>query len=105
LNVRQGGVLSPYLFAVYIGNVFECVSDSGLARTIKRYCMSIFMYADDIILLTPVVSALQRLLHACEDQLNWLDMSINVNKSACIRIGSRYKEICYNLVTIDEREI
>ena len=48
-----------------------------------------FMCADDIILLAPSVSALQRLLHVCEDQLKWLDMSINVNKSACIRIGSR----------------
>jgi len=32
-------------------------------------------------------------------------MSITVNKSACIRIGSRYKETCYNMVTLDEREI
>ena len=31
--------------------------------------MSIFMYADDIILLAPSVSALQRLLHVCEHQL------------------------------------
>ena len=62
-GVRQGGVLSPYLFAVYIDNVFECVSDCGLGCTIKQYCMSIFMYADDIILLATSVSALQRLLH------------------------------------------
>jgi len=47
-GVRQGGVLSPYLFAVCIDNVFECVSDCGL-YTIKQYCMSIFMYADHII--------------------------------------------------------
>ena len=32
-------------------------------------------------------------------------MSINVNKSACIRIGPRYKVACYNLVTLDGREI
>jgi len=32
-------------------------------------------------------------------------MSINVSKSACIRIGPRHKETCYNLVTLDEREI
>jgi len=42
-GVRQEGVLLPYLFAVYINNVFEYVSDSGLGCTIKRYCMSIFM--------------------------------------------------------------
>jgi len=31
-------------------------------------------------------------------------VSINV-KSASIRIGPRHKETCYNLVTLDEREI
>ena len=35
-GVRQGGVLSTYLFAVYINNVFECVSDSGLGCTVKN---------------------------------------------------------------------
>ena len=67
--------------------------------------MSISMYADNIILLAPPVSALQRLLHVCETELKWLDMSINVNKSACIRIGPRCKETCYHLSTLDEREI
>jgi len=37
------------------------------------------MYADDIILLAPSVSALQHLLDVCESELQYLDMSINVN--------------------------
>ena len=32
-------------------------------------------------------------------------MSINVNKSNCIQIGSRYEETCCNLITLDGREI
>jgi len=35
---------------LHIYNFFECISDSGLGCTAKRYCTSIFMYADDIIL-------------------------------------------------------
>jgi len=54
---------SVYNFAVYIDNVFESVSDCGLGCVIERYCMSIFMYADDIILLAHVF-ALQRLLQS-----------------------------------------
>ena len=38
-------------------------------------------------------------------ELQWLDMSINVNKSARFRIGHRHRETCYNLVTLDEREL
>jgi len=43
-GVRQGGVLSPYHFAVYIDNVFECVSDCGLGCKIKQYCMARYVY-------------------------------------------------------------
>ena len=45
------------------------------------------MYADDIPLLAPSGTALQQLLQACKAELRWLDMTINVKKSACMRIG------------------
>jgi len=32
------------LFAVYVDNVFECVSDYGLGYLIKWYCMRFFMH-------------------------------------------------------------
>jgi len=42
-GVRQGSVLLPYLFAVYVDNLIEYVSDlwPRLSTIIKRYCMSI----------------------------------------------------------------
>ena len=52
-------------------------------------------YADDIILLAPSVSALQRLLHVCEHQLNWLDMSIN-----CLYFCPILAYFCLNLVVM-----
>ena len=39
--------------------------------------MSILLYVDDILLLAPSVRALQRLLLLCEQELTWLDMSLN----------------------------
>jgi len=35
------------------------------------------LYADDIVLLAPTVSGLQRILHVCEKELEQLDMKIN----------------------------
>jgi len=51
------------------------------------------------------VSSLQQLLHICETELIWLDMSINVKNLSCLRVGPRYDSLCSNLTTLDDREI
>jgi len=68
----------------------------------KWVCTSILLYADDILLVAPSVTSLQQLLHMCENceqELDWLGMSLNVKKSARIRIGPRFNINCCNIVT------
>ena len=52
------------------------------------------LYADDILLLFPSVTYLERLLHLCENELAWLDMTINFKMSGCLRVGTRYDIEC-----------
>ena len=52
----------------------------------ERY-LHIILYADDILLLAPSVTQLEKLLRKCEEELSYLDMVINVKKSACLRVG------------------
>jgi hypothetical protein len=59
----------------------------------------IVLYADDILIISQSVTELQRLLDVCETELNWLDMTINVKKSCCVRIGPRYDAACANITT------
>jgi len=92
-GIRQGGMLSPYLFAVYIDSVLGWVKSNGLGCYIKAVCVSVFLYANVILLLAPSLSCLQQLLYICEDELQWLDLTINARKSACIRIGPRFYSV------------
>ena len=83
-GIRQGGVLSPYLFAVYVDDLIASVEHTHFGCFYKSTCISIVMYADDILLLSPSVTALQDLLHVCENVLNFLDLYINPKKSVCM---------------------
>jgi len=77
-GIRQGGVLSPYFFPVYIDSVVEKIIKSNLGCYTKvGICMIILLYADDILLIAPSVTSLQQLVNICEQELEWLDMSLN----------------------------
>ena len=99
-GVRQGGVLSPYLFAVFLDDMVYKVMRTNLGCYLSSICAGIFLYADDILLLAPTVAGLERLLHVCEHELEQLDMSINVSKTSCIRFGPRFNVQCAELISL-----
>ena len=90
-GVRQGSVLSPHLFAIYVNDI--------LKRFNLNQRLFIVIYADDILLIAPSVNELQILFNLCELELAWLDMNINVKKSCCMRIGNRFDSKCANITS------
>ena len=99
-GVRQGGVLSPHLFSVYIDDIVRKIACSEASYNLHLVCLSIFMYADDILILSPSVTFLQCLVSIVEKELTALDMAINPNKSVCLRIGSRCDITCPNITLL-----
>ena len=66
-GVRQGGVLSPVLFSVYINGLLRNLEDSGVGCHLGCEFVGNVCYADDLALLAPSPSALRLLLNICED--------------------------------------
>jgi hypothetical protein len=61
-GVRQGAILSPSLFCVYIDTLLNQLRDAGIGCHIRGIFLGAYGYADDVMLLAPTRQGLQKML-------------------------------------------
>ena len=68
LNVeKQGAVLSPILFTIYLDGLLERLNLSGIGCHVGRTNVGAFGYADDVALLATSLSGFKRIINIYED--------------------------------------
>ena len=83
-GVRQGSVLSPILFCIYLDGLLEALSDTSVGCHWGGYFAGAVCYADDIVLLAPSASALRHMLHICESFASSHGLLFNASKTQLI---------------------
>ena len=83
-GVRQGGVLSPFLFAVYFEYLLSELSLSGVVCRWRWMFAGVFCFADDICLLAPCASALRKMSSLCTSYAASHGLIFNTEKTQLI---------------------
>jgi hypothetical protein len=83
-GVKQGGVLSPILFGIYIDELLTRLKNKGVGCHVGQMFLGALAYADDIILLAPTRHALQCMLSVARSYSAEYNINFNPNKSKLI---------------------
>jgi len=87
-GVKQGGVISPLLFIVYIDELIVLLNNSGFGCHVGTDFVGALGYADDLTLVCPSLNSLNHMLDICADFANQYNIVFNAKKTMCIKFGA-----------------
>ena len=80
-GVRQGGILSPQLFNIYIDGLSDILNKYSAGGSIGGKRINHMLYADDLCIVSLSSAGLQQLLTICDQYCAMHSITFNVNKN------------------------
>ena len=93
-GVRQGGILSPQLFNIYIDGLSDILNASSIGGSIGGKRINHMLYADDLCIVSLSSAGLQQLLSICDQYCAVHSITFNVKKSVCMFFRCSMNKTC-----------
>ena len=100
-GVRQGGILSPFLFTLYVDDLSHRLNNSKVGCHINNVCINHLFYADDLCLMAPSPVGLQLLIDICANYGFENDILFNRSKSMCMVVKPRGRNVSTPLMFLN----
>ena len=93
-GVRQGGVLSPLLYSLYVNGIVKELRESGLGVVVtgstgESIWVGCWLYADDVVLMAKDEVEMQKMLRVVEGFAKKWRFRLSVAKSKVVKFGRK----------------
>ena len=98
-GVKQGAVLSAILFCVYVDDLIKELRRKRDGCWINQRYVGIIVYADDIVLLSPTLDGLQRMVNTCSNYAKKFHLTFSTHenpkksKTKCMAFQRKTREL------------
>ncbi len=96
MSLKQGGILSPKLFNIYVDDLSTVLNSSNIGCCFNDVIINHLYYADDLCLIAPSVHGINKLLSVCGKYAIDHDIVFNENKSVCLY----YKPVNFKIMPV-----
>ena len=104
-GVRQGSLLSPYLFAVYLDDLSVLLNKASPGCYVGNLLVNHLMYADDICCFCPSDKGLRLLLDICCKYADYHGIVFNGKKTKCLVFKPRKRRSPEPVLCLNNSEI
>jgi len=105
-GVRQGGILSPFLFNVYMDELSNRLNACKIGCMVGNIILNHIMYADDLVIFCSYSAGMEKMLNICAEYGIEFDIKYNSAKSNMLIVRSKEdKHLTFPSFTLNDEMI